>query len=230
VYRDAQSLSAIGLPLEPKVAHRAHPDVVVAPGNHWISGAELRPAPIGDLLEIFHFPMRSYEQFERKVIQVGIGYEKLDQRSPEVGRDQLRLLQVYREQGLGRYYEDAVLSEAALAQGIEGGRIVLDRRFEGFMRTLSEDGARPTRPDGPPTRSFISRSLNTSLELDASRQALTQTKAELTAAMNELSRLRTELANTSDTLQSVRNSRLMRWTAPVRRLWYRVSAGRSSTA
>jgi hypothetical protein len=164
------------------------------------------------------------------VIQVGIGYEKLDQRSPEVGRDQMRLLQVYREKGLGRYYEDAVLNEAALAQGIEGGRVVLDRRLEGFMRTLSEDGAHPTRPDGPPTRSFISRSLKTSLELDASRQALTQTKAELAAAMNELSWLRTELANTSDTLQSVRNSRLMRWTAPVRRLWYRVSAGRSSTA
>src|SRR5450755_778829 len=58
-----------------------------------------------------------YDQFERKVIQIGTGYETLDYRSPEVGRDQLELLQVYRENGLREYYEDMRLDDAALQQG-----------------------------------------------------------------------------------------------------------------
>jgi hypothetical protein len=190
------------------VAHRAHPDVVVAPGNHWISGAELRPAPVADLLEIFHFPMRTYKQFERKVIQVGTGYEKLDQRSPEVGRDQLRLLQVYRSGHLRDYYEDAELDESALAQGLERGRIVLDRRLAEFMLTLPRQPAPAVRPDGPATRSAISRWLKTGLELEASHEALIRTQRELAAAGAELTVLR--------------NSRIMRWSAPIRRLWYRM--------
>ena len=68
--------------LESKVAHRPHPEVVVAPGNHSIRGVDLPAVPAGEVLEIFHFPMRSYEQFERKVVQIGHGYELLPDRAP----------------------------------------------------------------------------------------------------------------------------------------------------
>jgi hypothetical protein len=152
VYRDAESLNPSGRPLEPKVAHRAHADVVVAPGNHRISGADLRPMPAAELLEVFHFPMRSYDQFARKVVQTGIGYETLEHRSFEVGRDQLKLLQVQREGGLREYYENAVLDDAAIQRSLDDGSIVLDRRLEQFMRTLSERALHANRPDGPPTR------------------------------------------------------------------------------
>ena len=106
VYREAQSLNLVGQPLEPKRAHRPHSGVVVAPGNHSISGGDLRPSPIGEMLEIFHFPMRDYEQFERKVIQIGTGYETVDDRSPDVGRDQLTLLKLCRQGELRAYFED----------------------------------------------------------------------------------------------------------------------------
>jgi hypothetical protein len=236
IYREAQSQNLNGGPLEPKVAHRAHPDVIVAPGNHWISGAKLRPAPAGELLEVFHFPMRSYDQFERKVIQTGIGYEKLEHRSPEVGRDQLKLLQVYREDALGQYYEDALLDDGALQRGLQDGSIVLDRRLEDFMRALPERVPEANRPDGPPTRAFIARALHAFLELDTARQALAHSQAELAATGEaraqaqaeaatlglEVASLRAELASTGETLRLLLSSRLLRWTAPLRRLWYRV--------
>ncbi len=172
IYRELESLNPSGEPLEPKVAHRAHPDVVVGPGNHLIYGAALRQAPAGELLEILHFPMRSYAQFERKVIQTGIGYEQLDDRSPGIGRDQLKLLQVYRENGLRQYYEEALIDEAAPGRGREDGSVVVDRRLADFMRTLPERVPQANRPDGPPTRSFVVRALNAIVELEVTRHAL----------------------------------------------------------
>jgi hypothetical protein len=214
IYRECESLNQIGHPLEPKVAHRPNASVVVAPGNHWISGAELRPTPTSEMLEIFHFPMRSYDQFERKVVQTGIGYEKLGHRSPDVGRDQLKLLQVYRENGLPRYYDDALLDESALHRAVGDGQVVMDRRLAEFMNTLPERSAQSARPDGPATRALLSNSLSTSLELEACRANLSKTQAALAATRDELSAV-------SETLQLVRESRIMRWTAPLRRVWYR---------
>ena len=227
LYREAQSLNANGAPLEPKVAHRAHEDVVVAPGNHSISGVELRPAPAGELLEIFHFPMRSYEQFERKVIQTGIGYEQLEHRSPEVGRDQLELLQIYREGGLRRYYEDALLDDAALAHAVAQGAIVLDRRLERFMAAMPDPMARAERPDGPPTRSFLARALGAFLELEREREASARARAQTAELQRQLAASHAELAATTEALELLRASRLLRWSGPLRRLWYRAPLRRA---
>ncbi len=222
LHRDARSLNANGGPLEPKVAHRAHADVLVAPGNHSISGAELSPAPAGELLEVFHFPMRSYEQFERKVVQAGTGYEKLEHRSPEVGRDQLKLLTIYREGALRQYYDDALLDDAALDCGLAQGSIVLDRRLESFMRVSLDSPPGVDRPDGPPTRSFLARALSAFLELDSDREALARARSRTAALEQQLAAHQAELAATDEALASLRASRLVRWSAPLRRLWYRV--------
>jgi hypothetical protein len=222
IYRDAQSLNSSDGPLEPKVAHRAHFDIVVAPGNHSISGAALLPVPVGELLEIFHFPMRSYEQFERKVIQTGIGYETLEHRSPEVGRDQLKLLALYREHGLREYYERALLDEAALERGLEDGSIVLDRRLEGFMRALPEPVSPAKRADGSATRSLVANTLAGFLELDGAHAALAEEQAETGALQRRLVELQAELAATGDALRLLRGSRMVRWSAPLRRLYYRL--------
>jgi Glycosyl transferase family 2 len=137
-----------GGPLEPKVAHRGHPTVVVAPGNHSISDAPLSPMPDSSLLEVFHFPIRTFPQFERKVLATGVGYESLPFRSPEVGRDQLHLLELQRGGELQAYFDQQLLSDEAVADGIASGRLVVDERLAGFMAThtspmlaLSSNGA-----------------------------------------------------------------------------------------
>lgn len=207
VYRETRSLNLEGEPLETKRAHRPHPDVTVAPGNHSISGAALNPSPIADMLEILHFPMRAYEQFERKVLQTGLGYEMLDDRSPDVGRDQLKLLEIQRRGGLCRYFEEALGDDDIRGQRLEEGSIVLDRRLESFMRELAEGREPAARAAGTSTRALVARALDVELQLQALH--------------DELGSVRGELASTAALLQEVRGSRLMRATAPLRRLWYR---------
>ncbi len=136
VVRERASRNLVGAPLEPKVAHRGDPDVVVAPGNHAVSGAALEPVPRCRLLEVLHFPMRTFAQFERKVLATGIGYQSLPFRSDEVGRDQLMLLELQREGRLRQYFDQHLLSEEALAAGISSGELVLDRRLAEFMAKL----------------------------------------------------------------------------------------------
>jgi hypothetical protein len=236
VYREPESLNPSGRRLEPKVAHRPHTDVVVAPGNHWISGGALRPAPAAELLEIFHYPMRSYDQFERKVIQIGIGYEKLEHRSPEVGRDQLKLLQICRADALRDYYDNAILEDPTIQHGLEAGSIVLDRRLETFMQSLSELAAAGRRPDGPPSRALITRTLTAALDADAAQRAsehaqaeLAVTEAELAEARAENSALARKLAATQTWAGSLVNllgvmggRSILRRSARLRRQWHRV--------
>jgi glycosyltransferase involved in cell wall biosynthesis len=221
LYRDADSLNPSGLPLEPKVAHRAGADIVVAPGNHSISSIALRSAPADELIDIFHFPMRSYEQFERKVLQTGIGYEHLVHRSPEVGRDQLKLLEVYRQGGLARYYHDAILDDATLQQRLESGSVVLDRRLENFMQRMSGAEIQLERPEGRATRSFITRALDAVEALEDEREVRAQEQTQRTALERQLQARQAELAAVGDALHLLTSSRLVRWSAPLRRVWYR---------
>jgi len=136
VLRERRSSNLVGRMLETKVAHRASLDVVVAPGNHGISGAELEPVPTQELLEVLHFPMRDRAQFERKVRAIGIGYETLPFKGEEVGRDQLTLLELQRNGRLGEHFESHLPSPAEIAEGLRTEQLVIDRRLASFMGEL----------------------------------------------------------------------------------------------
>jgi hypothetical protein len=138
VVRERASENLIGEPLEPKVAHRGHPEILVAPGNHAVGGPTLEPTPGSGLVEVLHFPMRTFGQFERKVLATGLGYESLPFRSDGVGRDQLRLLELQREGKLLDYFEQYALSDEAVSAGLESGELVIDERLATFMAELGE--------------------------------------------------------------------------------------------
>jgi glycosyl transferase family 2 len=231
IYREALSPRLIH---QPKVAHRPLEGIVVAPGNHRLTPSDLPFLPLDGLLEIFHFPMRSYEQFERKVLQIGAGYELLDDRSPGVGQDQLRLLALQRAGALPAHYGEFVLDDAALQAGLRTGEIVVDRRLRDFMRELPHDRGRQ-RSDAPFAAELLAGTMSALAELQDSRAALAgareqqrlwQDRAEasqerigqLQAQVDELA---TSLAQVSDALELVRNSHLMRHTAWLRRIYYR---------
>jgi len=230
VHREAESLNLFGKPLEPKMAHRARAGVVMTPGNHSLTGVDLRPVPDLGLLEIFHYPMRSFEQFAAKVIQIGRGYELLEERSPDVGRDQLRLLEIQRAGELRRYWEQALPDDVALARGIDTGTIVLDRRLQRFMDSLAEDTSlTPLAGDARMIRAVVAGALQLVLERDAEHHTLAEAQADradvrraLAKAESELEALRRELAVTTLAFDAIRTSRVMRWTSRLRRLWYRV--------
>jgi hypothetical protein len=237
VYREASSLNLSGHALEFKVAHRPHPEVVVAPGNHSIRGADLPVLPAGEMLEIFHFPMRSYEQFEHKVVQIGLGYEQLPDRSPMVGCDQLALLECHRAGKLREYYDGFVLDQEALERGLQLGTIVVDRRLEDFMRSLHSGERSAARPDAPFAGTMLRRMMDALGELEQSREELVTLRSESGRERERVERLQRqvadlstnlegsarELQSTSQALQLLRSSRLMRFTAGARRLYYRAT-------
>jgi Glycosyl transferase family 2 len=163
VVREKDSQNIRGEELEPKIAHRADPGVIVAPGNHSVTNAWLPPSPVRELVEVLHFPMRTPEQFERKVLSVGRGYESLPFRSMHVGRDQLQLLELQRRGELQQYFARHLVSDEALAAGLRGGELVIDRRLAQFMAQLEMDGLDgyqlSARPDSDAARRLIAAAL-----------------------------------------------------------------------
>jgi len=77
VHREKESKNPEGKPLPPKAAHRGCADINVAEGNHDVSGF-LNKSGISDRIEIFHYPIRYKNQYEKKMIHLGSGYDKRD--------------------------------------------------------------------------------------------------------------------------------------------------------
>jgi hypothetical protein len=209
VVREVRSKNLIGSELEPNTIHRARSDVQIDPGNHAARGSDLPLGPRLPLLEALHFPIRSYEQFARKVEHQGIGYSTLRDRAPEVGRDQLMLYDVQRRGELADWLAKAQLDESQVEAALARGELVVDRRLARFMAELAEDG--PERA-GSPAHELAVRGLADSAFAQAAR-------AE--AAEAERDRAARQLEEATDSLESVRNSRLFRWTRGARRLYYR---------
>jgi len=142
--------------LQPKVAHRADPDVVVLHrGAHDVAAATggdlwhaLRPpgravhrsvrmeteladteedirlvwAPMWPL-RIFHFPLRSLEQFRRRT-EISLRHGGFR----DSGRFR-RLRRYYEEGRLEELYDELIWSDAAVEEGIGAGHLVRDERF-----------------------------------------------------------------------------------------------------
>jgi hypothetical protein len=123
--------------------------------------------------------MRSYEQFEHKVVQIGHGYEQLPDRSPTVGVDQLALLERHRMGTLRDYYDGLVLDQDTLERGLQMGSIVVDRRLEDFMRGVHAGERSHARPDAPFARTMLQRMMNALGELDQSRKELVALRSKL---------------------------------------------------
>jgi hypothetical protein len=203
--RERESHNRRGEPLEPKVAHRAAPDVEIDHGNHTATApglGALLPVPV---LEILHFPVRSYAQFERKVVRAGLGYEALESRPPEVGRDQLELLEIQRRGELEAHYANATRSEDAVDAGLADGSLIVDRRLA--LSLTASDGVQ-TSPEGVAA-------------MDLLRHALAAIDRGM-ATDRELEKTRRQLEEARTSLEALRGSRLVRLTRPARKLYYRL--------
>ena len=218
VVRERASKNGRGAPLEPKVIHRGTPEIAMAPGNHSIDSPDLTVAPDIGLLEVLHFPMRTFEQFERKVLNVGIGYELLEARGPEVGRDQLALLELQREGRLRAHFDGLVVDDASLDSAVASGRVVVDTRLRDYQAELHSAGAGRQAPDAAGTRKLVSSAFGLAAELARCHE-------DLDAARADRERAERRLEATAATLHAVQASRLMRYSEPLRRLHYRIRGG-----
>lgn len=128
IYKDPLPCPFFYLDLPPKALVRTEGLVAVAQGNHKASfdtHASVVTAPI----DIFHFPIRSSAQFERKIAQGGAAYEQNDFFSERVGWPWRRWYWLYREQGLEAALKAVLPSTESLAADVRNGIAIEDRRF-----------------------------------------------------------------------------------------------------
>jgi hypothetical protein len=134
VYRKMYSTNPLGKPLPPKVAHRAAHGLTVANGNHSVSGFRWqRRKSLG--LEVLHFPLRSKEQYTRKIelgCQALANNTKLSQSQYSTWRQQYTELQTT---GQLAYVKENIVSPRALKQMLADGTVVEDRRLTEFFES-----------------------------------------------------------------------------------------------
>jgi glycosyltransferase involved in cell wall biosynthesis len=121
--RERESLNPVGKPLPPKLAHRAHPEIVVVQGNHRIKGPDLGSELDDGSIEILHFPMRSYAQFENKIVKGGRAYARNKELPEKTGRTWRRLYETWEQGGLPAHYRENVVTESARDDLIEDTRL-----------------------------------------------------------------------------------------------------------
>ena len=154
VIRDVWSQNALGRTLLGKVCHRADPEVWIAQGNHELQSDVLPLFPGTVPITVLHFPLRTYAQFERKVVLGGRAYARNTELGYGIGESWRRQYEAYLRGELREWYEREIPSPSQLSYGMATGRYVVDPRLERFGRSV-ELGASPPAPQprpGPVTR------------------------------------------------------------------------------
>jgi hypothetical protein len=139
--RWVDSLNPLGQPLPPKVCHRGHPSITVAQGNHSVEGVDFETYP-GEPVMVFHFPFRSYKQFEQKVANGGAAYARNDELPAYTGAAKRMLYDLMREGKLPAWYANQVLDDAETAEALRDGRVILDDRLATYLSELRAGAAR----------------------------------------------------------------------------------------
>lgn len=128
IMRERNPMNVVGRPLEVKVAHRAHRKVTVLAGNHDVIDVELGERVEGDLLEILHYPLRSWAQFENKVARGGPALASNPKLRTGAYRTWRRYYEIWQQGGLRDYYDQKMIVTAPSSDWVE------DTRVRDFMR------------------------------------------------------------------------------------------------
>ena len=145
--RERQSLNSLGDPLPPKVCHRADRAITVTDGNHSVllSGEPLAAKPVVTGLEILHFPVRSYQQLERKIRDGAEALARNTRVPAHVGMTWRRLYRDHLLAGtLPAYYDSLSPDQETLASVLASGEVLEDRRLQRDFSQFS-----PTNTDSP---------------------------------------------------------------------------------
>ncbi len=135
VFREAHSRNHLGEDLPPKVAHRSHRHVRVGQGNHTVEMPGLGTPAAEGPITIFHFPVRTFSQFLRKITNGGAANE----RNPDgnVGQTWRLLYRMLMAGALLDVYTHKELPAEAIEAGLRDGTHVFDTRL---LRALQELG------------------------------------------------------------------------------------------
>ncbi len=137
IYRKSPSLEWVkGRPLADKLIHRGLPDVQIGRGCHTASSQYIvRQAPCPDI-ETLHFPIRSAEQFARKVGHVGFGLR----RNHLSGSRYDDWYAQYSAGQLEKVYREYQLDPDQIREKLASGELIEDRRLADALIRLESAG------------------------------------------------------------------------------------------
>jgi len=138
-HRVADSLNLFNRrPLIPKAIHRADPGVEVGMGNHKVSGERFpRRFELGGI-EVYHYPIRSYPQFESKAVNTGSSLEKNTELSDKVAQRPRLWYRLWKEGKLEDEFRNKVhFSPERLEAALASGDVIED---PSLARRLREHG------------------------------------------------------------------------------------------
>lgn len=142
VWRNLRTLSERGTPLAPKICHRADPAAEVMQGNHGVKGVEWTTAP-GELFDLYHVPLRSWQQFARKIDNGGSAYAANTDLDPEVGWHWRADYERLRSGGLHAAYSGRLVSASSLVRGLRSGTLRRDTYLRDHLTGLVDRAVRP---------------------------------------------------------------------------------------
>lgn len=133
--REQSSCNSLGKPLPPKTCHRGIQDIQIGDGNHRADSSSLR---IGSEdckdLEILHYPIRSYCQLKRKIIQGSAALRRNKRITSGVGSTWRHINDEYINQGrFDEYYQNLRPNPTTLRQQLLSGVLIEDPRLYHFL-------------------------------------------------------------------------------------------------
>ena len=133
VVREAMSFNERGDVLPPKVCHRASETVCVSAGNHSVTGVGGSEAFCKEM-EILHFPLRTYAQFERKIRVGAAALARNPDVPPDICWTWRKHYQEWQQSRLPESYSAKLLSPESRAEGLASGSLVVDPRLCRFFQ------------------------------------------------------------------------------------------------
>ena len=135
-----------------KVAHRADPEVAIAPGNHDADGPRLAPPLRGwHPVEVLHFSLRSVAQLRRKAVRDWRGWGQ-NPHGPTL--HQVLAYEAGRDGRLEEYFDSFVVSDDDLEDGVAAGTLAVDTRLRDALRRIRAEDGGYRLPDDDPAESL----------------------------------------------------------------------------
>lgn len=140
IYKMNISPNDKGRTLPPKVIHRGSDDVIVHRGNHKVTGPRFakkswfRKCKIDfPDIEVFHYPTRSFRQFETKVRNSGMSVVSRESLSENEFSRVRRWYRMMQEGRLAEEYTEYHYDPVRLEQAVAAGLVVEDTRLKDYF-------------------------------------------------------------------------------------------------
>ena len=138
IYRKRYSKNLKGQLLLPKVIHRGVKDITVTQGNHNASSQYLQDLTISfPRIDVYHYPIRSFQQFKSKVKNGGSGYSMNKYLPKGTGFHKRHWYELLLEGRLEGEFRRHFFNSQRLSEALSSGEVIKDHTLSRHFKELS---------------------------------------------------------------------------------------------